>query len=260
MTVLWLEVVEAVGIALLVLLPLLWLWGRLDHRSPRAALVRRVAGVPGARHVFLAVVAASLFAILAEAVLDDGSHERLVQVDLVVRDSAVAIRGLPALRDVAALISDLTGTGLAIALLLVTGGLLFLRRRRDAFVIAAGTLSAWLLSAVLKLAFAIPRPRGTRPVHAITGYGFPSAHALMAVVAFGLLAWLIARGAAPAIRRGLYAAVTLGALVTGTARVVLDAHRVTDVMAGFAVGLVWLNVVLLFSQVPSGNPDPARAS
>jgi undecaprenyl-diphosphatase len=78
------------------------------------------------------------------------------------------------------------------------------------------------------------------------GYGFPSGHALVTVVGCGLLLWTLAQlqGASPRFSRCCTGAIAIG-LVAGAARVVLNAHWVSDVIAGVAIGSVWLTLVVV---------------
>src|SRR5262249_60069227 len=100
-------------------------------------------------------------------------------------------------------------------------------------------------------------PGTHQTVHPITSYGFPSAHVLVAVVACGLLAWTLSRGLATRDRRRLYLAAGVLAGLTATSRVLLDAHWLTDVIAGLAVGLVCLSVVLLAVARPGPVAEQA---
>ncbi|PGF16434.1 phosphoesterase PA-phosphatase [Natrinema sp. CBA1119] len=127
--------------------------------------------------------------------------------------------------------------------------------RRDEAAAVFGLLLAGLsLITGLKHVFALPRPErvlvevGALPetVHPLyqatataTGYGFPSGHALMTTVVYISLAEYLSVGT----RRQRY----LGAagLVTAVclSRVGLGVHYLVDVVAGVAVGLVFLLLV-----------------
>jgi undecaprenyl-diphosphatase len=126
-----------------------------------------------------------------------------------------------------------------------------------------GTGAAWLVSGLLKLGFGVVRPRSS------LGYGFPSGHALVTVVGCGLLLWTLAQllGLSPRFSRCCGGAIALG-LIAGAARVVLDAHWVSDVIGGVAIGSVWLTLVvvglsrysqprLLYAAHPTVPPAPA---
>lgn len=76
-------------------------------------------------------------------------------------------------------------------------------------------------------------------------HSFPSGHALVVVTIYGLLCYLWFREARNGIERG----VTIGVFLlwvglVGLSRLVLGSHWVSDVLAGLAIGLVWLTFLI----------------
>jgi undecaprenyl-diphosphatase len=178
-------------------------------------------------------------------VLDDGPGEFLRDADRAVRRAVRPAAAQPVVHRIASAVSQLTGPGLAGAVAVGAAALVLARRRRQALVLVAGTAGAWLLSAALKVTFAVARPAHVpQPHHAITGYGFPSAHTFVAVVGCGLLAWAAARHTRPGMARVLHAGAAAAAALVGAARIIVGAHWLTDVVAGFALGVIWLNLVV----------------
>jgi len=101
----------------------------------------------------------------------------------------------------------------------------------------------WSGAAVLfyYLSTYIDRPRATNQIWIIvTLPGFPSGHAISVVVCYGLLAyWLI-----PKMPNLFWKwMVALGALLislfVGFSRIFTGGHYLTDILAGYAVGLAW---------------------
>lgn len=82
------------------------------------------------------------------------------------------------------------------------------------------------------------------------GFNYPSGHTVYAVVMFGSLAWLAWAGG----RRDL--AIVLGLLIAamGPARVLTDAHFVSDVVAGYLVGFGWLLSAALVTGAGGVSP------
>lgn len=237
---------KAVLAALLAAAGTLALWGALDRRSPGAALARRacrLSGGPG--RILLGVLAAAVLFVVAEDVSTREGDELILHLDRQARELALGVAAAPAVRRAAYLVSEVTGLGLVVIVGATAIGLAAARRFREAAILLGGSLGAWLLAAGLKLAFAIGRPN-PRPVrYAITGYGFPSAHVLVALVAFGLLAWAVGLGSSPRVRFALYGAAGLVTLSAAAARLILDRHWLSDVVAGLVVGALWLNLVTL---------------
>ena len=97
-------------------------------------------------------------------------------------------------------------------------------RPQTTWVLVTVVVAATMM-VVLKTAIGAPRPPGA----VADGFGFPSGHALMATVGYGALAW----GS-----RRRWAAVAVGVVtVVGLSRVVIGAHYLVDVLAGWAVGV-----------------------
>jgi undecaprenyl-diphosphatase len=236
----WYEVIELVCIVLVIALPLLRLWPVLERSSGASRTLRAIWQRPYATHALVIVLGISVFFIVAEDTLDGTPNELFPWIDHVVHHVNRSVVSAPLVRRAAAIVSDLTGIGLVAAVVTGTLCLGFVRRRREALALVIGTGAAWLVSGLLKLGFGVARPRSSM------GYGFPSGHALVTVVGCGLLLWTLAQlhGASPRFSRCCGGAIALG-LIAGAARVVLDAHWVSDVIGGVAIGSVWLSLVVV---------------
>lgn len=235
--------------AVLALLLVIGAWGAWNRRSHAAAWLRQGSRISGGQaRLIVILVAAATFALVAEDIVRRETDEPVVRLDQHVRTAARAFASKPGVRATASILSRLTGEGVLVGVLAAGAGLLVTRRRRDALVLLGGTLGAWLLHGALKLAFRVPRPGAPKTDYAISGYGFPSGHTLVTVAACGLLAWVLGRRTSPNIRLALYAGAATLAGLAGAARVIQGAHWLSDVVAGLAVGVIWLNLVILFAQ------------
>src|SRR5262249_4697524 len=154
----WFEALETACIVALCLAGLALTWAALDHRSTASDRVRALLRRRGVRRALVMGAAACVFIIAAEGVIDGKPNALLWRLDRLVRETAPQLRAQPMGRALASGVSTLTGPGLAGGLILGTVGLALVKRRRDALIIIGGTLSAWLVSVGLKLAFAVPRP------------------------------------------------------------------------------------------------------
>ncbi len=98
---------------------------------------------------------------------------------------------------------------------------------------------------VLKNIFYLARP--LEAVYLESGSSFPSGHATMAMALYGFLIYAIWSHSAEASRdknRSLHKFLTifLGILIVlvGASRLYLGVHYFSDVLGGFAIGLIWI--------------------
>jgi undecaprenyl-diphosphatase len=189
---------------------------------------------------------------------------------LVVTDAAdpfdraliEAVRG----RDVSTMlaflgpITDLGSTGavIVVALLAFAAGAAIGPWRHG--LIGAVTIGLAALGVELvKATVARDRPSILEPIIVEHGFSFPSGHATLSMVAYGVLGVLLGRSRLPPAARTLLV-FALGVLVVlvGASRVWLGVHFPTDVIAGWIAGGV---VVLLYASFTrSVSREPAEAA
>lgn len=196
------------------------------------------------------VLAANLLAgEVYEAVVEaDG----LAGLDQPVLDAAVASR-TPTSEELVTRFTDLGGTALMpVIAVVITVALAVTRRSWLPVVLMLIATSGSVLMTVLgkdlvgrarpPVALAVP-PLETSPA-------FPSGHALNATVVLGLAAYLVMLGRRHLRSKVLVAsAVSVFVLAMGLSRVWLGHHWLTDVAAGWLVGLGWLATVVTGHRV-----------
>ncbi len=189
----------------------------------------------------LAVLCAA-FAVTLAAVLGDAQP---VWFDADVASFMLSHRRT-GLTSVVEIVTWLGSTAVLVPLGAVVG--LVLRRVTRSwqpFLILAATLAgASTLSNLTKLAVARARPDDGL-VNAI-GYAFPSGHATAAAAGWIALAFVIGGVIASRRSRGaLFAVALLVIAIVGISRAYLGVHWSTDVLGGWALGGLWVGVVLL---------------
>ena len=130
----------------------------------------------------------------------------------------------------------------------VAAGVLLVRQRAwlDLAFFLTAFLGSQLVVAFLKDWFDRPRPDVGPAVPLPESAAFPSGHATAGVASLGALAVLASeRLPSRRARTWLWSAVVVGGLVVGLSRVALGVHYVTDVLAGWALGLAWLAACLI---------------
>jgi membrane-associated phospholipid phosphatase len=144
-----------------------------------------------------------------------------------------------------------TNLGAAGVLVPVTlaAGLLWRWRRgswRPAAVLAGALGGAWVLQLSVKQLVERARPPTGLAVAHAGGFAFPSGHATDAVATYGMLAFLVAHASGRRLPKAAAWAAAAGlVVVVGLSRVYLGVHWLTDVLAGVALGAVWLCSLIL---------------
>ncbi len=140
------------------------------------------------------------------------------------------------------------GSELFIVLLTIAIGIAFRYRTHSwqpLLLLATSVLGAMLLEHVAKDVVARARPPSAWVAgRAGDGFAFPSGHSARAAAAYGALAYLLAQTQIG--WKSKARTLTLGTLIAfliGISRVYLGVHWPTDVIAGWALGLVWLLIV-----------------
>jgi len=120
-------------------------------------------------------------------------------------------------------------------------GIYYLAKRywRELTLLAVGMVGESLIFLVLSNLIGRVRPP-TQIWIILKIPGFPSGHTMASVVLFGLLAYLLVPKIRSAFGKGLVVAVAiLIMLFIGFTRVFTAAHYLTDVLAGYALGIAW---------------------
>ncbi|MGK8507590.1 phosphatase PAP2 family protein [Nocardia asiatica] len=162
--------------------------------------------------------------------------------DQAVTDSLVPVVAENALlRKVLTEITDLGGTGTLILVLAVGALWLLLRRlpRLAVYVVLTG-VGGLILNPVVKELVGRLRPVVATPVHSAGGWSFPSGHAMGSLVCYGVVVLVFAPILRAGARRALTGFAVLIVIAVGLTRIALGAHYLTNVLAGWLLGSLWL--------------------
>jgi membrane-associated phospholipid phosphatase len=142
------------------------------------------------------------------------------------------------------LITQLGNPNVVIPIATITLIFLWLDRHySEAKFFAVACLGGAILNTGLKLAFGKPRPALWHRLIEETSYSFPSGHALGAVVLYGAIAYL---GTAyyPRFAGLMYGGAIALIFLIGLSRLYLGVHWLTDIIAGYSIGLLWLMICI----------------
>lgn len=194
----------------------------------------------------------ALTALTAEVYEDVVDHDGIAMIDQPALDAAVRLRTPLNAR----LVTDFTNVGGAIgmpviALVVAVGLSLAWRRWMPLILMGIASLGSLIITVTGKDLTARDRPPHSLAVPPFeSSASFPSGHTLNATVVLGLTAYLLVIW----LRKKRWRAVVLvvlGAFVVamGLSRVFLGHHWLTDVIAGWAIGLGWLATVITGHRV-----------
>jgi undecaprenyl-diphosphatase len=138
---------------------------------------------------------------------------------------------------------------------------LFIRKHRwYSIKVPVVAIGGVILMALLKEIFNRPRP--LIPLLApVKGLSFPSGHAMMSVSFYGLLIFLVWENITNrTLKWVLTIFLLLFILLIGFSRIYLRLHYFSDVIAGFAAGIIWLTLsiwtVRRFERFSKRKIDP----
>ncbi|WP_026731611.1 phosphatase PAP2 family protein [Fischerella sp. PCC 9605] len=123
-------------------------------------------------------------------------------------------------------------------------GLRHYKRRSEITTLTTAAFGAISLNFLLKELFCRARPALWNYIVNVRHYSFPSGHAMVSMVIYGFLGYLLAKQF-PQYRRRIFALSAVLIVAIGFSRLYLGVHWPTDVVAGYAAGLVWLTACIL---------------
>lgn len=195
---------------------------------------------PNSRTLIVGLLLAAalvFFAWLAEEVIEGDTQQFDDRIRMLVHAHAnpaltAAMRGFSMIGSPSVLIA----LGALVIVFCVRAG-----RPRTALLFVIAVLGAEGLDQLLKLFFHRTRPVAFFGLAEPIGYSFPSGHALVSCVYFGVLAAFAAARTGSRARRWLYyiAAALLTAAI-GFSRIYLGVHYASDVLAGYAAAVAWV--------------------
>ncbi len=208
-------------------------------------------------YAFFASLAAAVFGALLLMVVS--GWDPLFEIDVrVARDLHEWARDNPGATRTMRILTDWVWDPITFRILVagLTVGLWLRGERRIAVWAATVMTVGGFAGALCKLAVARERPMFVDPVDTAHGWSFPSGHALNGVLGCGVLliglwAWMPRR-----VRPFAVVAAVVSAVGVGFTRLGLGVHYLSDVVAGWALGIV---VLAVFWAVVAVLWEPAEA-
>ncbi|MEP7064451.1 MAG: phosphatase PAP2 family protein [Gemmatimonadota bacterium] len=230
-------------------------WRRLIARlDPRAYLTL---------HIVIGLAVCLLTAWLFAALLDSVREHDVI----VNRDQAIAswfnINGTSFGYRLFVMISAI-GSPVGMAILFVAAELYLWRTKQRTLLVAwaLSFIGGTILDGVMKDVVRRPRPEFAAKFLQYSSWSFPSGHSMGSLIGFAMLAYTIIRvwkiRSLP-VRLAIWiAALSMIALV-GYSRIYLGVHYLSDVVAGYTLGVLWLAVCFTGLQMVSRRAELRRS-
>jgi membrane protein DedA with SNARE-associated domain/membrane-associated phospholipid phosphatase len=129
--------------------------------------------------------------------------------------------------------------------------------RQPAFL-AFCLVGALGLAPLIKLIVQRPRPE-ISPVLDVGGFAFPSGHATTSTIVFGALAFVLTRRLSWGADVWIWAGAGVASFLIGFSRIYLGVHWPTDVVGGWVLGLLWLTLAGVVTEIAWTMGGPGRA-
>lgn len=240
-----LAVFGAALVLLLVIVSTVWLtvhryyirrYASASAAGPRAFTALSITGL------IVIIVAVLLLATAPNWIIHNGT---VALIDQALTSAISRTIELPVLQ-LAAAVTVLADT--PVLWLLGISGSVVLLWRRDYLLAAAWAIAIagnGTLTRLMKGVFARPRPTYDHDLLVVQGWSFPSGHASGAVVAYGMLAYVLIRHTPVIWHLPILLIAITTAFITGCSRIFLQVHYTSDVLVGALTGLAWLAVCVL---------------
>ncbi|WP_181349224.1 phosphatase PAP2 family protein [Thalassobacillus sp. CUG 92003] len=154
------------------------------------------------------------------------------------------------------------GSSTFLTVIVVLGGTYLWIKKHDplaALMLTTGVLASYGVNYVIKQLIARERPRILEAADG-DGFSFPSGHAMVSMVAYGLLVYFFIYYST-SIKRSILITASGAVLIAliGLSRYIIRVHYLTDILAGFSFGFLFLMIwILIYYQIDahvSRSPD-----
>jgi len=216
-----------------------WARGRPGRSWQRFARAVAPENPRSAVIVLFAAVAFTCVVALANLGLRAATGDTISNIDLSVASLMRETRNAPA-DEIMTVITMMGDTVVMLALALaMLAWLVWHKAYRAAYAAGFAIIAAKLFELALKAG--IQRARPTELAYSgMSKFSFPSGHATMAAVIFGILAVLVSHSMGRWGRAVVYAICAVCVVAIGYSRIYLGAHWLSDVLAGLLFGTVMM--------------------
>jgi undecaprenyl-diphosphatase len=145
------------------------------------------------------------------------------------------------------------GSAIVIVVLVVLAAAFLAARRqwRPAIMLAVALAGSVILNITVQHLVGRSRPPAALSIGHHAGPAFPFRQATTAIACYGMLAVILAADRAPRIRALLRTVAAAVTALAGASQVYLGANWLTDILGGWALGALWIAIILTVELRPS---------
>ena len=213
-------------------------------------------------HLTVGLVLSGIFVWIFGGITEDILNgDPIVEFDLWVLNNVLYFRA-PAVTKFMVIFTHLAGEAAIAAGSLAAITYSLLRKRLDYLI---GYISAILGGGALLLALKVfvhrARPITKSSLISAGEWSFPSGHATMSVVFYGIILYFLVRNIGSWKLRVFTATATAFIIfLLGLSRIYLQVHYMSDVIAGYALGLFWLTICITALEIYRKKGEIGRTS
>jgi undecaprenyl-diphosphatase len=202
-----------------------------------------------AKWEFFMLVGMALLIILFSTIVEDiGGAGLWAVADKAVNSFIPSIQTQALLKLSAAIGALFSAQMVVLYAIAITLYLLFKKTSKEYLLFGSTMLLGAFLIFIIKRI--IHRSRPEMPYFIETGFSFPSGHALVAMLFFGLIIYFSLKSKKPNVAR--YSSIIfciLSIIVVSASRIYIGVHWFSDVIGGLALGFVILSISLILARV-----------
>ncbi len=218
------------------------------------ALIYAYSFINKKRHIFtkyhlytlvLSIFSLYVFSKMTEDVLD---NEFMTRVDVWL-NAHVILLWSPLLNKVMLFITNIANSIVLLILCIILFSILVYKKKwYHSILLVFSIIGGVSLELLAKLIIHRTRPQNS--LIEFSGYSFPSGHATMAIIFFSVLLYSFKDDIKNVLYRRIFITTNIALFfLIGLSRVYLNAHWFSDVIAGFALGMFWLTLLILIINV-----------
>ncbi len=194
--------------------------------------------------LILSILSFCFFAAITEDVIHNGVFTKF---DSFVNTRIILLWN-PILNNAMIFITNIAGSSYLLLISVILIGILVYKKRwRDSFLFISALAGGLIFEFLIKFIMQRARPENAL-IHS-AGYSFPSGHAIRAIIFFSFLIYCFKDEIKNKALQALFIAGNIIMFILiGFSRIYLNVHWLSDVLAGFALGLFWLTFLMLTFQ------------